>query len=97
MTADEVRKVPVKQHKLRRAFVEGWREGRKRTVLAQDDIHIRRYGEEVIHHRLNGRLTCGLKCNAKVQVTHSGHPVMADMIADRIRQEIYKEAADARD
>ena len=61
-------------------------------VLPQDRVHIRRYGEEVIHHRLNGRLTCGLRCNAKVQVTYSAHPLMADMLANRIREAIIKEA-----
>ena len=66
-------------------------------ILPQDKVHMRRYGKDVIHHRLNGRLTCGLKCNAKVQINYVGHPVAADEQAERILQAIYEETRDARD
>ena len=60
-------------------------------ILPQDDLHIGKYGAAVIHHPLNQRLTCGIKCNRKVQINCRSRPVLADEHAERIIEAILRE------
>jgi hypothetical protein len=54
-------------------------------VLPQDTIHIRRYGEDVIHHPLNIKPTCSLACNGTVELDYRTWPILADAWAAVIR------------
>ena len=60
-------------------------------VIAQTDMNIARYGEEVIHHPLNMRATCGLKCNKKVEISTKARPLLAAEHVERVREAIRRE------
>ncbi len=57
-------------------------------ILPQDVQHLARYGEEIIHHILNQKWVCSLKCNAAQQINYDGHPVAAEAHATMIRAEL---------
>ena len=60
-------------------------------VLPQDDLHIARFGERIIHHWSNQRPTCGLEHNRQVQINYRGHPIAAEEQAEKIRAIIGEE------
>ena len=55
-------------------------------ILPQDDIHIARYGEELIHCAENMVLCCSLACNKKVEINRRGRPLEADAFAELLRK-----------
>ncbi len=58
-------------------------------VIPQSQID--RFGPEVIHHPLNMKWVCSLKCNHAIEISCKGHPVAANAHADMIRAEILLE------
>lgn len=55
-------------------------------VLPQDQVHIRRYGEDLIHHWSNQRPTCGTEHNRQVQINYRSRPRAAEAHAGRVRR-----------
>ncbi len=49
---------------------------------------IARFGDEVVHHPLNMKWVCSLRCNHAVEISYKGHPVAAQAHADMIRAEL---------
>jgi hypothetical protein len=63
-------------------------------ILPNDDVHLARYGDEIINHPANMRATCGLRHNAMVQINYRNRPADADEQAERVRQIIAREAGE---
>jgi 5-methylcytosine-specific restriction endonuclease McrA len=71
-----------------RCVVCGARATQVAHVLPQDVLHVRRYGKAVIHHPLNLRAVCDLRCNARVQINYRARPLVADQRARTIKEAI---------
>ena len=49
--------------------------------------YLNKYGVDVIHHPLNGRITCP-KCNQKVLMDPKTHPIEAAELVAKIQEEL---------
>ena len=49
--------------------------------------YLKRYGKEVIHHPLNLATVCSLKCNDAVLLDPKTHPIEAEELIRRIKNE----------
>lgn len=54
--------------------------------IPQNTANMRKYGAEIIHHRLNLGLVCGLACNARLSITKRTAREFA--LVEKIRQAI---------
>ncbi len=54
--------------------------------IPQSKMYLKKYGKEVIHHRLNFVATCGLICNGRASI--SGWPLEIDELVQKIRLEL---------
>jgi hypothetical protein len=57
--------------------------------IAKTKANIKRYGESIIHHKLNLAPTCSLECNSAMYIGVSR--ALADMLAEKIREAINEE------
>ena len=55
--------------------------------VPQHKKYIKKYGKQVIHHRLNIRITCA-KCNSAVLLDPATHPIEAADLVGEIRREL---------
>lgn len=46
-------------------------------ILAQSDLNLDRWGEEIIQHPANMLAVCGLKCNDRVEISSKSRPIDA--------------------
>lgn len=57
--------------------------------IPQSKMYLKKYGKEVIHHRLNFSATCSLICNGRSSI--GCWPLKIDELVLEIRQELYNE------
>ncbi len=55
-------------------------------MIPQNKMYLKKYGKEVIHHRLNFVATCGLSCNSRASIAN--HPLAIEKVAEQIREEL---------
>lgn len=55
-------------------------------VIPQSKMYLKKYGDEIIHHSLNMKSTCGLECNGKVSI--NGKHKLIEELVKKIRKEI---------
>lgn len=51
--------------------------------------YLQRYGEDIIHHRLNLAVVCSLKCNSAVLLDPKSHPIEARELIEKIKEELH--------
>ena len=52
--------------------------------IPKTKFNLKMYGPEVIHHPMNLALTCGLRCNAAVNINHK--PIEKQRLIDEIEE-----------
>ena len=57
--------------------------------IPKTKAYLRRWGKEIIHHRLNLVAVCGLRCNAAVLLDPATHPIESEALVDQIRSELW--------
>lgn len=57
-------------------------------IMASSKSNIKKYGKEVIHHHLNLKLVCGLKCNSAVLKSPATHPIECRDLVELIRSKL---------
>ena len=57
-------------------------------VIPQTKHNLKEYGKEVIHHDLNLKVVCSLKCNAAVLRNLATHPVEGQELIGRIQEDL---------
>ena len=57
-------------------------------IIPQTKHNLKEYGKEVIHHDLNLKVVCSLKCNSKVLKNLATHPVEGQELIAKIKKEI---------
>lgn len=57
-------------------------------VVPSTKHNIKTYGKEVIHHPLNLKVVCSLRCNSRVLRNLATHPVEGKELIERIREEL---------
>ena len=57
-------------------------------VIPQTKHNLKKYGKEVIHHDLNLKVVCSLKCNSAVLKNLATHPVEGQELIEKIKKEI---------
>ena len=57
-------------------------------VIPQTKNNLRTYGKAVLHHPLNLRCVCSLKCNSAVLMQPATHPKECKELVDLIRSEL---------
>ena len=57
-------------------------------VIPQTKRNLKEYGKEVIHHDLNLKVVCSLKCNAAVLRNLATHPVEGKELIETIKKEL---------
>lgn len=63
-------------------------------VIPQSQID--RFGEGIIHHPLNMKWVCSLRCNHAVEISYKGHPIAAEEHAARVREIMEAECHDSK-
>ena len=53
-------------------------------VIEKSKSNLKKYGEEVIHHPLNMKVVCSLKCNSACLMSPKTHPIQAQDLIERI-------------
>ena len=48
--------------------------------------YLKKYGKEVIHHKLNLATVCSLKCNDAVLLDPKTHPIEAQELIEKINE-----------
>jgi len=55
--------------------------------IGQTKQNLKKYGKKIIHHEKNMALTCSLRCNAKVDISHN--PVkVAKLLSEILEEEL---------
>ena len=54
--------------------------------IPKTKMYLKKYGKEIIHHRLNLALVCGLECNSKVNIGNK--PMEVEYIVDRVKEQL---------
>lgn len=54
--------------------------------IPQNDMNLKKYGKEVIHHPLNAAVTCGLYCNGRVSIRN--HELCIEKLVYKIQEEL---------
>ena len=57
-------------------------------VIPQTKHNLKQYGKAVIHHDLNLKVVCSLKCNAAVLRNLATHPVEGQELIAKIKKEV---------
>jgi len=50
--------------------------------------YLKRYGEDIIHHRMNLAVVCSLRCNSAVLLDPKTHPIESDELIKKIKEEL---------
>ena len=58
--------------------------------IPEAKMYLKKYGPEVIHHRLNMVLVCSLRCNSAVLLNPASRPVAAAELVKKIREDLEK-------
>ena len=64
--------------------------------ISKSKANLKKYGPEIIHHDLNLKLVCSLKCNSAVLLSPATHPVEAEKLVNEIRLAILDKAEEWR-
>lgn len=57
--------------------------------IPKTKAYLKRWGKEIIHHRLNLVAVCGLRCNAAVLLDPATHPIEAEALVEQIRSDLW--------
>jgi uncharacterized membrane protein YccC len=57
--------------------------------VPQHKRYLRRYGKAVIHHPLNLKVVCSLRCNSAVLLDPATHPIEAEELIQRIKEDLH--------
>lgn len=52
-------------------------------LIPQQKMYLKKYGKEVIHHPMNMRVVCSLRCNSAVNI--GANPIAVSMLVDKIK------------
>ncbi|MCL2793603.1 MAG: hypothetical protein FWD87_11005 [Spirochaetaceae bacterium] len=56
--------------------------------IPQTKANIKKWSKKVIHHKLNMRLVCSIKCNSAVALNPAANPVEATELVKKIREDL---------
>lgn len=60
--------------------------GQLAHMIPKTKANLKKYGEEVIHHHLNLKTVCGLKCNSAVNMGNK--PIQISVLVKRIQNDL---------
>ena len=58
-------------------------------IIEKSKANLKRYGAEIIHHPLNMKVVCSLRCNSACLRSPSTHPIEAQELIERIKEALH--------